>query len=377
LHIVVTRDRYPFKFNTPRQSRHEIEPRYFLPTHRISKRIEAVTFRPLIGQRDLVHSINRIPLGTTPYVASFESHLPRYWWKYSDAFNQACVRSLASSRCRAIVAMSHAAARTFAKQHKSAPEAAKLLDKLIVIYPNIPIPDQPDLLADDACDTLRLVFVGAHFARKGGCVAVRVAELAREQGLAIHVTVISKLERGAGIWTDPQRPEFYDPYLKLLEGENITLLTGAPNADVLDMFARAHFAFLPTFADTFGYTAIEAMARWTPTIATRQGALPEFIDDACGMMLDLETNDIGEWVGQTHDRNSEAFERYFAGEVERLAQDTIARLKPLIGQPAQIKALRARARERAVAMFDGVRLAQVWDDLYDRAAARPITGGGL
>lgn len=320
LHIVVTRDRYPHKFSTPRQSRHTLEPRYFVPTHRISKRIEALTARPLFGQYDLIHSINRIPLGATPYVVTFESHLPRYWWNYGDALNQACVRSLASSRCRAIVAMSHAAARTFARQHKSSPHASKLLDKLVVVYPNIPIPDKPDLLADDACETLRLAFVGAHFGRKGGCVAVRVAELARERRLPIHVTIVSKLERGADIWTDPQRPEFFDPYLRLLDAENVTFHTGAPNDEVLDIFARSHISMLPTFADTFGFTAIESMARWTPTLATRQGALPEFIDDDCGIMLDLETDDVGEWVGMGRDRSGEAFERYFEAEVEQIGR---------------------------------------------------------
>jgi len=373
LRILVTRDRYPYQFNTPRQSRHQITPRYFLPTHRVSKRIEAFTLRPMIERCDLVHSINRIPVGPSPYVVSFESHLPRYWWRYEDWANQACIRSLESSACRAIVAMSHAAARTFAKQHATSPHLAKLLDKLVVIYPNIPIPDQPDLLAGDACEELRLVFVGAHFGRKGGCVAVRVAELARQNGLPIHVTIISKLEHGAGIWTDPQRPGFFDRYLKLLDADNVTFLDGAPNAVVLDTFARSHVALLPTFADTFGYSAIEAMARWTPTIATRQGALPEFIDDECGFMLDLETDDVGEWVGVGQDGGTEAFERYFADEVERLSQETIARLTPLIGNPAGMAKLRAAARARAISMFDAAKASRILDELYDRAVERPIS----
>ncbi len=373
LRIVVMRDRYPYKFNTPRQTHHRIEPLYFLPTHRISRRIEAFTARPLFGRYDLIHAINRIPIETTPYIASFESYLPRTGWNHDDEVNKAGVRSLASSRCRAIIAMSHAAARVFAAQHKASPHLAKLLDKLVVIYPNIPIPDEPDLLADDDCASLRLTFVGAHFARKGGCVAVRIAELARLQRLPIHVNIVSKLERGAGIWTDPQRPEFYDRYLKLLDAENITFLTSAPNADVLESFARSHVSLLPTFGDTFGYTAIESMARWTPVLATRQTALPEFIDDECGFMLDLETDDIGEWVGMRWDRASEAFEQYFVDEVDRLARETIARLTPLIGNPARMRALRTAARARAVSLFDGARIARVWDELYEHAAERPIS----
>ena len=42
LTVAVTRDRYPTQFNIPKHSRHWIEPTLFLPTHRISPRIEGM-----------------------------------------------------------------------------------------------------------------------------------------------------------------------------------------------------------------------------------------------------------------------------------------------------------------------------------------------
>jgi glycosyltransferase involved in cell wall biosynthesis len=52
-----------------------------------------------------------------------------------------------------------------------------------------------------------------------------------------------------------------------------------PNSAVLDLIGRSHSLLLPTFTDTFGYSAIGAMARYTPVIATDVGALPEFVED--------------------------------------------------------------------------------------------------
>ena len=71
--------RYPWTFNGPRNSEHIIERRSFVPFDWISKKFEAITvFNPLPPRcSDLVHAFNRIPLGSTPFVKGFESHLPR------------------------------------------------------------------------------------------------------------------------------------------------------------------------------------------------------------------------------------------------------------------------------------------------------------
>ena len=82
--VQVGKDRYSARMNTPRHSRHKMEFVPLLSTHRIGKRIEAVTvLRPSL-RPDLVHVYNRIPLGPTPFVVGFESHMPRYWWSNTD-----------------------------------------------------------------------------------------------------------------------------------------------------------------------------------------------------------------------------------------------------------------------------------------------------
>ena len=137
--------------------------------------------------------------------------------------------------------------------------------------------------ARDACDAsvrepIRVVFVGNHFGRKGGCVTLRMAELAMLKKLPIVFHIISKFEVGASSWTDPLTPGYFDRYRELLSLPNVRNHGSLPNASVLDFIQGAHFAILTTLSDTFGYSAIEAMASYTPVIATAQGALPEFIE---------------------------------------------------------------------------------------------------
>lgn len=156
-----------------------------------------------------------------------------------------------------------------------------------MLLPNIIVPDmQAGIDPDAKMDELRVLFVGGNFACKGGCVGVKLAEKAGAAGLPIHVTVASILDCAAR-WIDLSRPEFFEPYLKLLDAPNVTLFKGAPNAKVLELSKNAHLSLLTTLGDTFGYSAVESMSRVAPVIATSVTALPEFIDNDNGVTLPL------------------------------------------------------------------------------------------
>jgi hypothetical protein len=161
--------------------------RHFLPLNKISKKIEGITvFNPLPPHRfGLVHAFNRIPLGSTPLLIGFASHLPRAFGLQHTAFFRAMSAALASDRCRAIVAISQYARRQFLRQHEGRPGYDAMQSKLTVRYPNIPIPPGPDPLEAAEGDTIKLVFIGNHFGRKGGSVALGLAERALRRGLPL------------------------------------------------------------------------------------------------------------------------------------------------------------------------------------------------
>lgn len=361
--------RYPWTFNGPRRSRHMVERRRFVPLNYLSSWLEGVTvLNPVPPRRfDLVHGFNRIPIGARPFVIGFESHLPRVINRERSRVFAAQAAMLASDRCRAVVPISRSAELWFRDVHGGGPHWRALERKLRLRYPNLPIPPEPDAVSWEGRGPIRLVFVGAHFARKGGCVAVTMAEEALRRGVDLEVTIVSALEMGGGIWTDPLRDAFFDPYRALLDLPNVAHRPGLPNADVLALLRTAHFCVLPTFGDTFGYSAAEAMTVHTPVLATRQGALPEFIEDGeSGILLDLETTRYGAWTGSDRaDRSSAAFEALFRAEVARLAEDGLARVLDVMGDPPRYARMRAAARRGAEARFSSDEASRYWDDLYE------------
>jgi glycosyltransferase involved in cell wall biosynthesis len=364
--------RYGWTFNGPRHSRHIVERRSFLPLNLISKRIEAVTvMNPLPLRRfDLVHAFNRMPVGTTtPFIIGFESHLPRAYGLERTAYFRHLCRTLADPRCRAIVAISQHARANFLATHEGSGWLEPLLAKLHVRHPNLEISACGDHFVDLTQEPLTLAFVGNHFGRKGGCVAVRLAQLAHAHKLPIRFEIVSSLQVGGAIWTDPASRSFFDRYLALLKLPNVRWHGSLDNRSVNELLRRSHLSLLPTFGDTFGYSAMESMANWTPVIATKQGALPEFISHRQdGILLDLPTSRLGAWVhSSSPHRATKRFETIFADAVEALALQAFEEVKTIAQNPRLLAEMRRSARETAKRLFDSRSASKFWDDLYVQA----------
>jgi glycosyltransferase involved in cell wall biosynthesis len=339
--------------------------------NKIWNRFEALTvFNPWPLRRfDLVHGFNRIPLGKLPFVIGFESHLPRAFGQENTRYFRWITRILAGPRCKRIIAISEHARRIFLATHADSPMTDVLAKKLTVHYPNMEIPNIPDPMADAPPLPVKVVFVGNHFGRKGGCVAVRLAQIAIERAFPLEVHIVSNLEVGGGIWTDPLRCDFFDPYFALLKLPNVHHYGSLPNAKVRELLQTSHFTLLTTFSDTFGYSAIESMAHWTPVIGTQQSALQEFIEHAVnGVLLDLPLNNTGDWLySATAERDTHAFEKIYRDEIERLAEETFADIVMLSHAPDKLSAMRAAARKTAVELFDANEANEYWDEVYEAA----------
>ena len=362
--------RYPWRFNGPRRSRHDVSRRAFIPFNKISPKIEGFTaFNPLpIRHFDLIHAFNRIPLGRTPFVIGFESHMPRAFGIEGKALFRMMSGMLASTRCRGIVAISDHAADIVGRQHAGTAFGAAIGRKLIRRYPNIELGPPPDLGRTHG-RPLRVSFVGNHFARKGGCVAVKVAEMAAAKRLPVEFHVVSALEVGGSIWTDPAERSFFSPYLALLDLPNVRWSRHLPNGDVQKLFRESDVSLLTTLGDTCGFGAIESMAQGTPVIATSQGALPEFIDHGTnGFLLPIPVDERREWVHLGDpDRRSKRFEGLFATEVDALARQTFALIAELVDTPGRLASLRYRAYDSAKSKFGSEDASLFWDEYYEGA----------
>jgi glycosyltransferase involved in cell wall biosynthesis len=365
---ILAPQRYPWTFNGPRHSEHIVERRSFVPLNWISKRLEGATiFNPLPPRHfDLVHAFNRIPVGRTPFVIGFESHLPRAFGAERTAYFRHLTRMLSSKRCRAIIAISEHAKSIFQETHAGAQD---LLDKLCMYYPNIDLPEDEDVAKTGLSSRVTVAFVGNHFARKGGCVAVELAKCANAAKFPLDVEIVSPLQVGGSIWTDPPSTSFFDKYFSLLALPNVRYHQTLDNRAVIDLFRRSHFSLLATFGDTFGFTAIESLANSTPVIATRQCALPEFIvHKDNGILLDLPINSRGEWIHSSSPiRGSGRFEKIFSEEVSRLAAQALEEITAAVQDTSAYRMMRRQAKGTARRLFGSHAANRFWDALYVRA----------
>lgn len=380
LHIGAYKDRYPTAFVLPRKSRHAVDPRLFLPLSKARANLDGLALYPPFQGENLLHAFNRVPLNHPRYVISFESHLPReFGLKERSLAGRTMMRDISSNRCRRIIGLSHFAARNFLHQNRDAPELETLKRKLMVRYPNVIVPDTEDLLAEalsaGAPDVLELTFVGSHFARKGGLTVLRFAEEAQKRGLPVHINIVSSMQMGAAVWTDPSNAEFFEPYLRLLDLLNVTYYRRLPNAEVLALLAKSHFQLMPTFSDTFGYSIIEAMAQHTPMIATNVQAVPEMVVDGyTGLLLDLPTDETGYWIAPTYETRGDAsYEAHFRDGIEALVEQLVARVSEVIGKPHLLLAMRKNARREAEDKFSATASSAFYDAFYPRIAAEKIS----
>ncbi len=375
LKITVLRDRYQTEFNTPRLTRHDLKRVSFLPFNYLNPSFDGFTLmRPRIGT-DLVHVMNRVPLISGKFIISHESGVPRrYGMPRDSAIVKAIQARIESNKCRRIIGMSHFANRNLIQNQTERGRLEHVEHKFMVRHPSVMLGPDEDRLSLDKTDGLVLTFLGAHFARKGGCVAVRIAEIAHEKNIPIYVNIVSSLEVGGRIWTDPVQDGYFERYLKLLDLPNVTSFGALPNVEARALLGRSHFCLLPTFADTFGFSVIEAMAEHTPSIVTDICALPEFTKDGYNaIVLHLDRNGIGDWAGPPHaDRNKAYYAKVFTEEVERLASTAVVRLEHYLNHPYEMKALRRNARKVAETMFSAPIASEKWDTLYDRVSTEDV-----
>lgn len=374
---IVAPTRYPWTFNGPRASRHSIRRCRFVPFNRVSSRFDGFTlFPPSETSRcHLIHAFNRIPLGRREFVIGFESHLPRMFGGIPAALERHLWTSLVSERCRSITAISEFARDTFVEQLQSARlsggQQDALLKKLTLRYPNLIVPASEDLKLEHLpMEPFRLLFVGNHFARKGGCVVLKMAELALRSELPFRFTIVSDLQCGREIWSDPTLPGCYDRYLELLTLENVDHHMGLPNAEVMDLLKNAHMGILPTFSDTFGYSVIEALSLGKPVLVTRQGALPEIVNDGCGLIVEgAKAPGRSDWTWPFDRRDDADFVAAFHSEVHRIAVEALEKLSNLVSSPELYSAMAQKAYDRAKGLFDADDASKYWDETYEKLYA--------
>lgn len=319
----------------------------------------------MLGRYDLIHSMNAVPLfARCPYIITFEDWMPRTPPDIRlGVLEKALTRVIARERCVALIAMSQFAKAQMMQQQAQSPHYTRLLNKTEVIYPAVPVGDfRPKKLGD----SLRLLFVGSDFMRKGLPAVVQAHGFLRRE-LPIQTTVVSSLRWSPGDYIGPTAREIVDAQRDLLHRSSIMIMGSQPNHVVLELMREHDFLVLPTFHDTFGYVILEAMARGTPVIATETCAIPEIIQDGQnGLLLPLPTDEVGrwEWLYKKHDA---LYDASYVTANAWMAQAIADKVRKVWHDRPSYEVMSEAARATIIHRFNQDTAREQLENLYDRA----------
>ena len=172
---------------------------------------------------------------------------------------------------------------------------------------------------------LRLLFTGHHFMRKGGPVLLRAHERLRAAGVPVTTTIVSGLAGSPRTTSARARPRSWSASCSASPRPGVEHLGSVPNARVLELMEEADYFVLPTFHDTFGYVALEALAGGTPVIASDTCALPEVVEHGRnGYLIPFENDaEVGRWpwISRRHDPH---YDEAYEAQTERMADSLTA-----------------------------------------------------
>jgi glycosyltransferase involved in cell wall biosynthesis len=146
--------------------------------------------------------------------------------------------------------------------------------KLHVIPYGANIVQAPDPSAIDAAidarpqDRCRLLFIGTGWQRKGGDVAIQVAQKLVAAGLPTDLAIVS---------ADAPDPSELPPVARRVAF--IDKRTSQGQTAFADLLSSSHFLLHPARADALGIVLAEASAFGVPSITTQVGGIPTLIRD--------------------------------------------------------------------------------------------------
>ena len=154
---------------------------------------------------------------------------------------------------------------------------------------NRTLPEIENLIDSKSSDICKLLFIGVDWERKGGDIALKVAELLNKKGVQTKLHVVGSDPEGS-------MPTF------VVRHGFIPKNTDEGKKKLDQLFSEAHFFLLPTQAEMFGVVFAEASSWGLPSIATNTGGVPSAVRNGInGFTLDVKADPleyaelIGKW----------------------------------------------------------------------------------
>jgi glycosyltransferase involved in cell wall biosynthesis len=255
----------------------------------------------------LVHSDSELVFspGTIP-IAHLETDKPIVFWTdatfaslvdfYPD-YSNLCAETLrkghqmereALSRCRLAIYSSHWAAKSAIRDYGVDPEKVKVVPFGANIECSRNREDIARITARKDFRICKLLLVGVDWFRKGGDMALRVAERLNQQGVETELHVV-------GCSPPVEPPDFVT-----LHGY-VSKKTEAGVKTLNRVFSESHFFILPSRAECYGIVLAEASSFGLPCLATHIGGIPTAVSNGKNgwtFSLDANPDDYCEYIAR-------------------------------------------------------------------------------
>jgi glycosyltransferase involved in cell wall biosynthesis len=237
--------------------------------------------RHRIGDFDLVHdnqslgygvlAIERMGLpvlGTIHHPITVDrrletEHAPTRWQRFAKQrwYAFTTMQTRVASRLQRVITVSESSRADIERDHRVAPERLHVVP--VGVDPDLfrPLPEvarRPGMLITTA--SADVTMKGLRFLLEA------LAKLRTERDLSL--TVIGRAKPGG-------------PSARAIEQlgltDHVTFVTGVPDERIVELYAEAELAVVPSLYEGFSLPAIEAMSCGVPVVATTGGALPEVV----------------------------------------------------------------------------------------------------
>ena len=313
-----------------------------------------------LGQRgyDLLHFFNGVSLSKRPWISTYETYLPR-WGAYGHQRLSSGIKAMASPHCKQLIALSQCAYDIQDHLLESYPEYRKtIMDKTMVLHPPQPLIVEDYDAKPLSSEFLDLALVGSLFFLKGGLEVLRVVDRFIRKGAPIRLHIVSSMQTGDHA-TRAGAAEL-DAARKLIDAHpgRIIQVSSLKNHEVLALFRKCHIGLLPTWADTYGYTILEAQAAGCATLGTNVRAVPEINPPEAGWTVEVPVNDLG--YARIGNEEEKAVFR------DQMEAGLSAALEEILANPEEIRKRGMAGIERIRAEHSPESRTSILEGLYNR-----------
>ena len=275
------------------------------------------------------HFFNTINLGSNPCKVYFETRIPRLANAPKLLYDIA-TKKMASDNCKEIIALSQCAYNIQLDYiEKNYPKYLEVIKRKL----SVKLPPQKLFIKDyteKLLDNNRLIFtiVGSDFFRKGGLEALKVFEVLIPSNNELFLNIVSTMDFGDYATKTTESDLELAQKIIAKFPNNIKQYKRLKNDDVLELFKKSHVGLLPTWADSFGYSTLEAQACGCPVITTDIRALPEINNNEIGWVIKVPKNSNKDGILETEsDRNE--FSNIIVNELKNIIIEILSDKKQI------------------------------------------------